>query len=1172
MIILGHPKGQPLGKAWQSTELGAKENKEVFSHAIKVRYLEAQGERFFSGSIADLFNLADLIEDYQDKRSVCLVRGSLTQGARAKALKRAEKLANGQRAIGGLIYRASDQTANGDVMDTPCHIIPLDLDSVEIPDGLNVTQAIEEVINTQLAPCFRGISYVYQLSGSMGFKTGLRVKLFFTASRAVTQQELRTLWKQERLIDSARLKADGMSDKERLSVIDGALYQRAQMIFISKPHLSGLTDPYPNRTKLIWKKLSVIELPEVKKERERPQITLPRPKLIVEDKGAETALERAVQRLTLASDGRYAEAFTIARYLGRFWTAGRLPESRIVFTLLQAAEANGSISKHGKRAIEKQIKNGIKAALTAEPLHTQELNEYPELNRIDYSPSQTPKPQPLTLPKALTLDHTPSTASEISEEVERVIEFACESSSKIMNVVNVPVGSGKSHHGLLRAVKELNQGRTVIYAADSYALIEEAEEKLKRLAPQVRSHRYEGKLRGCKLYMDYPEEREEINQVIAEGVDIPQLCKGIGCPFWDRCDLRKNAHKRPAPQLEGRLTFTTHAMIPHLDKHLAKIEEEPLILIDESPQLSYFSEATLTDLEALYPTAEELNKAPQSYDDVWRLNHPQSRAFASLITPHLISWVKPLQMALSSPHARDIQPADLAHRLRELEGVIDLAHAMLEEEPQPLRVKEKDDRDSRARAIIEGRARLVKASAIRGLKSLAKLITGEAISVALAYDKTSAWIETGSALKLPERGKVVILDATLNPMRWDLLAYASGRQLQQVKADEEKLKPHLAQGVWIKSTSFSRSKLFKGKHITDRGRAALHNLGELCSQHGLIKGKIGIGTHKQLAELIEEGKQGQGALEAHSISAWAAQEEVKTGYTGRDHRGSNKFEECETLLIIGDPTTNKRRERRVLETLMISSGKLEPLSTEEADQDYQHELESYQIQWIGRGRHIRREGVRFIYVGRFKPTSSSGIIWSKLSAPQGRPPSPDKGHALKMALEALQRGEAITQNMIEDLGVSRKTARGIWKQLVDQDWAQVSKEGRSKVLKASDPNMALIGYPYKDRVICCEEEAENGGKNLYKSKGYNLGHILEPPLEPEPPPIERMSEPAPPPLRSHSLKASSQLALLFGLTSGYDSALDPIQDHTSLATFERYMRPPPDPLGIDTYTAEELTL
>lgn len=1172
MIILGHPKGKPLAKAWRSTEAGPQENREVFAHAIKVRHLEALGERFFRGSIADLFNLADIIEDYQDRRSVCLVRGGLTQTARARAQKRAEKIRHGQHPMKGLIYRASDQTeGKGDVMDTPCHIIPLDLDSVEMSEGSSVTEAIEEVINTRLAPCFRGMSYVYQLSGSMGFKSGLRVKLFFTASRAVTQQELRTLWRQERLIDSAKLKAEGMSDKERLNVIDGALYQRAQMIFISKPHLSHLADPYPDRTGLIRKALSVIELPEVEKERERPQITLPRAKLIVEDRGAETALERAAQRLTLASDGRYAEAFTIARYLGRFWTAGRLPESRIVFTLLQAAEANGSTSKHGRRSIERQIKNGVKAALTAEPLHPQELREYPELDHIEYSPSQAPKPQPLTLPD-LSADHTPSTASEISEEVERVIELACGSSSKIMSVVSVPVGSGKSHHGILKAVRALNQGRTVIYAADSYALIEEAEEKLERLAPQVRSHRYEGKLRGCKLYMDHPEEREEINQVIAEGVDIPQLCKGIGCPFWDRCDLRKEAHKRPAPQLEGRLTFTTHAMIPHLDKHLAELEEEPLIIIDESPQLSYFSEAALSDLEALYPTAQELNKAPQSYDDVWRLDHPQSRAFASLITPHLMSWVKPLQVALSSPHARDIQPADLAHRLRELEGVIDLAHAMLKEEPQPPKVKEKDDRDSRARAIIEGRARLVKASAIRGLKSLAKLITGEALSVALAYDKTSAWIETGSALKLPERGKVVILDATLNPMRWDLLAHTSGRQLEQVKADEEKLRPHLAQGVWIESTSFSRSKLFKGEHMTNRGRAALHNLGELCSQHDLIKGKIGIGTHKQLAELIEEGKQGQGALEAHSISAWAAQEEVKTGYTGRDHRGSNKFEECETLLIIGDPTTNKRRERRILETLMISSGKLEPLSAEEADQDYQHELESYQVQWIGRGRHIRREGVRFIYVGRFKPTSSSGIIWSKLSAPQGRPPSPDKGHALKMALEALQRGEAITQSMIEGLGVSRKTARGIWKQLVDQDWAQVSKEGRSKVLKASDPNMALIGYPYKDRVICCEEEGELRGKNLYKSKGYSLGHIPEPPPEPEPPPIERMSEPAPLPLRSHSLKASSQLALLFGLTSGYDLALDLPLDHTPLTAFECYMRPPPDPLGIDTYTAEELTL
>jgi hypothetical protein len=1079
MIVLRHPQGEPLAKFWRATNEGAQKDKERSSKALKIRHLEATREVFWEGGISYLLNLACLIEDLQEQRDACLVAGSLTQEARAKAQRRALARSQGRAYRGGLVYRASYHTqTKGDVLDTPERLIPIDLDDVKMKRGQSVDEAIEEVINERLAPYFRGVSYIYQLSGSMGFKKELSVKLFFVSSRDVTQTHLKALHSHLAFVDHQKLSAEGWSRSRQLKLVDAALYSRAQMIFISRPHLEGLPDPYPQRTRLIEKACHLVTLPELPKEennRDRRALRpLPKSSLIVEDKGAEVALQRAAQRLASLSDDRYKQTFSTALYLGRFWTAQRLSRERIEYTILDAAEANGSIAKHGRRAIEKQMRGGLNEARTAPPLEDRSPSS--ALSMIEYEGSASIAKEPTAPPPpdhtALTqpTSYQPSTADEISAEVERVIDLAVSQDLNAVSVVSVPVGAGKTHQGLKRAAREALKGRPVIYLCASYELIEEAEQELKKVAPQVQPQRLEGRLRRCKLYTEHPQYREEINQVINEGVDIPELCKGLVCPFWRTCELRREGKKRQAVSLEGALTLTPHSMLPHLDKHLEELEREPLIIIDESPQLTYSSESSLSDMSALYPTAEELQRAPQGYDEAWRQEHPHASALASRLEPLLTSWVLPLQRSMTSPYAQNLSPQDLADKLRGIEGLKALALAALEEDAHPPSVKETDARDSRAEAILRQQAGLVKASALRALKALARLITGEALSVALAYDKSRVWIETSAALKLPKRGKLVVLDATFNAQRWSLLAQAGGRELISVEADMEKLKPHLAQGVWIETTSFSRQRLISKGEITTRGKASLETLTRLLEDHHLLKGKIALGTHKPIAEALERAKQGEGSLQDLKLLSWAVQGGLEIGYTGRDHRGSNAFTDCSTLIILGDPAPNKRSERRALETLIISAtGQLTPPTSEEIAEDYQHEVIANLVQWVGRLRHMWREGCVFISAGRFMPPLMSGVSWARLTPPRGKPPAQSREHIKAMSLQALERGETVTQRSLVNLGASQKVARSIREELEKMSEIERVKESPQGAVILKKKSVALNGYLYKERGI---EEGE----------------------------------------------------------------------------------------------------
>ena len=129
----------------------------------------------------------------------------------------------------------------------------LDIDGVKV-DGFNgmagplnketIGAAIESIIQ-MLPSCFSGVSYIYNLSSSMGFKETIHAHLFFRLSQSLapkTQKaNLKALpFSSDELANQCTLTADGFHLK---TPIDPVTSENSRLIYIAPPKFVGIPDP-----------------------------------------------------------------------------------------------------------------------------------------------------------------------------------------------------------------------------------------------------------------------------------------------------------------------------------------------------------------------------------------------------------------------------------------------------------------------------------------------------------------------------------------------------------------------------------------------------------------------------------------------------------------------------------------------------------------------------------------------------------------------------------------------------------------------------------------------------------------------------------------------------------------------------------------------------------------
>ena len=998
MLKLTHTRGAPQSKAYELVE----------GEGLKISALRRA--KLWQATPVNPQSLSELLATLKGLElspSSYLVMGELTPEGK--------KIAHQGKPI---LRRSRDhEQERATLRDAPTRFLCVDLDNTPWLNPTDLRASLLHAIHTTLPQAFHHASFVYQLSGSCGLKSPhlLKVHLFFELHTPLTLAEIKR-----------DAKARWPRDLEGKLYVDTAVFAPSQPIYTARPQLIGLADPFPGDTRsgLIEQSAPRVQLtplpshpPKVKRlpqklVKARLQAIQSTPH---EDTGDQAALNKATERLACAGSERHNALLKAAFWLGRFVGAGRLTQHDVTHALTQACHLNGYVMKVKAHEIERVMRDGINAG-ALQPIFDERTHPLKS--------SSEPPPEPPRLA---------STPQEINAEVKRVIKRALAPSSAL-RLVRLPAGAGKTHATLTQLARLVErEGRSVVYLVPNHTLIKEAVSKLSTLStlqPQV----LEGQLRGCQLYQQHPDQRLIIDELREEGVTIPRLCKALSCPFFDTCATRK----RPQHKLKGRLTFSTHAMLPHLKD----LPPNTLIVIDESPEMVFTKRTPLDHLNSLIAThAERSPQAVLTTSGRWRLQayHPLAHFLEPLL--HEFTRAHLAQLARCEGHSEEASSKRLVSGLAHLKP---LAQQLLSAQIEPPQLAINPRELRQVMCSPYGRAELARPSAFTLALKLARLITGEEerdLRLVTTPD-AEVFIEERAPLKLPEGAELVALDATPCLTKWRALAQNSSRALNLIEGDTNKLTPHPTEALWLHSKAYRTSRLFTHEgHLKNDALGALNTLTRhLDLTHLPSSASVGVGTHKRLADLIraalkpvKEGEPPSELAEHPLICELRRFKEVVVGHTGRDNLASNRFEGCQALIIIGAP-------RRDLRASLADLSALNPaLTRAELSDAYQEETLAALEQWVGRLRLLRRQRCALIYAGDVSPPQSAGVAWREEHIKAGRPRFEFTVKVESWARQLLSKGVALTHNLLTDLGATEKGARGVMARLRAQSGTLVKR-------------------------------------------------------------------------------------------------------------------------------------
>jgi hypothetical protein len=171
--------------------------------------------------VGDLDQLHYWLQQAVHDPHLCAVRGELIDGPRVKGARR-------------LIHDKPDAKAT--LRDVPRWWLPLDLDSLDLPAGVDPLDLVAcmRAIEPQLPEVFRGARCIVQATAGHSIKPGARLRPWYWLDRPITTAEAKRWLKQVK----AR--------------VDLGLYNPSQPIYTAAPvFLDGRSDPMPSRLALI---------------------------------------------------------------------------------------------------------------------------------------------------------------------------------------------------------------------------------------------------------------------------------------------------------------------------------------------------------------------------------------------------------------------------------------------------------------------------------------------------------------------------------------------------------------------------------------------------------------------------------------------------------------------------------------------------------------------------------------------------------------------------------------------------------------------------------------------------------------------------------------------------------------------------------------------------------
>lgn len=950
-----------------------------------------------------------------------LIFGQLTEQAQNKANN------------GEVIYRRNEY-----IEDREMKLILLDIEYDDESPHLDDVARIEAHLQ-RLPKHFHNVTYHYQLSSGHRVKDEkLRVHVFMYAHRELKTEQLK------RYLETLK------------PLVDPNPIHQSTPIFMSRPRFDGFpSDLLQNRSGLIRKDKPLVYLPtsaySLSERILEPISTIKYDGVISEDVGARSELDRIINEARNLIDDRNSKIFIHAKRLGRFVGAHRLGYDETFSGLYEAYTVNGFLDKRkgklgkikGESDMRRSIQNGLhKGALN--PLASEAYEPRPNTSRV--FKTRAPKEQTKTL--------SPTSPSEIRQTTKRLIEEAIyRASSKTIEAVQIMTGAGKSRALLQISGERYKQGESVIYLVGNHSLIEGdggTLQRLKELHPDIHPDVWKGRALQCSVLSDVKAQlqsdndhiREEAEKVHREhtdllegGVSIPAFCKYISCSKYDTSSC--SAWKEPERPIEGRFIIAPHSYLSYLSKREenGELPSSVLIIIDELPELSPSTSYELDLIKPLVMSPEETRQNHEQDDEQTRFKrtHQQITRFANVIQPLIEKSFKKIQV---NQYGGDVllDQNQLFDGLSEqgielLKSKAEIMLAYLEDMPiNPPKLSKQRAEE------VNLQNRRIRRRAIKVLTYLARLVKGELVPGELLHLVISSFdrgatklIERGAPLPLPETSRLIVADATPRAKYFNGYAKSIGFSLNIAKAH---IVPNELQGWHVNTHAFQSGVMFDSGSLSDRSMKSISDMAHpinLALRKLKDGDQIAIASSKAVRELIEQAFKGRGQLADSQLIKVLSRFKLCFGHTGKDHRGSNEFESCSALILLGEPRWNVGATKRQADRI------LDGVATEEEQKTlYREEVEAIVFQWVGRLRTVWNKDRIFVYASPTLPEEElPNTAWSQYQK-QGRSLSAEQQCVELKAHEHLDQGERLSISLIRSWGLGDTTARRLIQRIGNQ--------------------------------------------------------------------------------------------------------------------------------------------
>lgn len=559
-----------------------------------------------------------------------------------------------------------------------------------------------------------------------------------------------------------------------------------------------------------------------------------------------------------------------------------------------------------------------------------------------------------------------------------------------ITVLDPPVGTGKTR--TIAAIVVRDPGHYAVFVSN-YRLRDELVEAIRVLAPSVPIALPEGVSKACSLGPDllagwgaqYDDEGHVTRRPRLPGYWRKSVCSG--CPLKSTCA----AHAKPK---EGDLIVA----VSHLDEHIP--DPEVAAIFDEQPIRIMRGRTVIYDENPATVVTRQVSQGVV-LDPVENLNRysidggddEERKAHLDVVRRGTRALRAVLERLTDGRRAENTGKPSSHQDCRYPSRIKPSAEHFKEEELEALRLLARNvDRGRLHRpsgeAVMDGRVHAGNAPHMELVdvwQALARAMDAvpeagcpdESVEFVVSDDHVAVDLARPQPLVVPQGGRTLVLDATIGHVLDEIVAANRGIQVHKVPfnvvPDPGAAPVHR---IYVQARGVSRSSLLSGGELPSGKKQRARSLGRIRNPLQVAAEKVReLGLDPESLELgllafkaIASGLTGAAAdLEAvmeggHGCGGWQLHPD-RIGHWGGNSRGTNRFEGCDVLVTVGQPSPNLGSVQHEAEALGMPGADLARSRT-------LAELE----QGLGRLRPLNPEARErvLIHIGADEPTSWVG--------------------------------------------------------------------------------------------------------------------------------------------------------------------------------------------------------